>query len=241
MRSKNIIAVVIYCFTTFQTTIALASEPKIIRAAVAAEFKNGLHTQYLKYIADQLGMEISITTVPFARRIREVKKGNLDIIVGLHYSDERASELIYIFPAYEKLSFRLFSLNDNANAIKNYDDLTGQVIGVVRGAKYYSPFEQDKSLNKYPLQNLNGGINMLLRKRIDLFVHYEESTIATLKSRKLENKITKTSYQPTHNIDHYIAISSKSPLAKKAQQLEAIIEKAVKQQDFLNIRINYQK
>lgn len=186
-------------------------------------------------------MDISIITVPFALRIREVIKGNLDIIVGLHYSDERAKELIYIYPAYEKLSFRLFSLNDSANDIKSYDDLTGKVIGVVRRAKYYSPFEQDSSLNKYPLQNLNAGINMLIHNRIDLFVHYEESTFAMLKTLQLENKISKTNYQPIHNINHYIAISKKSPLAAKKQQLKNIVEQAVMQQDFLNIRINYQK
>ena len=241
MFSKEIVAGVIYCLIPFQIISALASERPIIRAAVAAEFKNGLHTRYLQYIADQLGMDISIITVPFARRMLEVTKGNLDIIVGLHYSDERANKLIYIYPAYEKLSFRFFSLNDNANKIKNYDDLTGKVIGVIRGAKYYSPFEQDSSLNKYPLQNIHAAIQMLLHNRIDLFIHYEESTVALLKSFRLKNKITKTNYQPIHNINHYIAISSKSPLVAKKQQLQAIIEKAVEQQDFLNIRVNYQK
>ena len=102
---------------------------------MAAEFKDGLHTRYLEYLAEQLGMELSIITVPFARRIREVSKGNLDIIVGLHYSDERASNLIYIYPAYEKLSFRLFSLDGNASKIKSYDDLSGKVIGRYQGGK----------------------------------------------------------------------------------------------------------
>ena len=82
---------------------------------------------------------------------------------------------------------------------------------------------------------------MLLHKRIDLFVHYEESTLALLTALGLENKITKTSYQPTHNINHYIAISKESSLVSKKKQLKNIIEKAIKQQDFLNIRINYQK
>lgn len=211
----------------------------IIKAAVAEEFKDGLQSQYLKYIAKQLAMEINITTMPLARRIQEVKKGNADIIVGLDYSPERAAELVYIYPAYEKLSFRFFSLNKNANKIQSYSDLAGKVIGVIRSAKHHSAFEQDKSLKKYELTSLDNCINMLLRGRIDIFIHYEESTLVMLKALGVTGQITKTNYQPEHSNKHYIAISKKSSLADKQKQLKAIIERAIKQQDFMQMRLNY--
>lgn len=215
-----------------------ANEP-VIRAAVAEEFKGGLQSQYLKYIANQLGMEMRITTMPFARRIREVQKGNADIIVGLDYTQKRATELIFIYPAYEKLSFRFFALNSRTSDIKSYADLTGKIIGVIREAKYYAGFEQDKSLKKYDLNSLDSGINMLLHGRIDLLIHYEESTLARLTALHVGDKISKTNYQPKHSNEHYIAISKKSPLVHKQQQLKTIIERAIKQQDFIQMRLKH--
>ncbi len=82
--------------------------------------------------------------MPLARRIVEVKKGNLDLIVGLQHSVERANDLLFIYPAYEKLSFRFFALAQNADNIKSYADLSSKLIGVVRGAKYNEVFDHDK-------------------------------------------------------------------------------------------------
>ena len=59
------------------------AEEKIIKAAVAEGFIDGLHSKYLKYIADKLSLPISTTTIPFARRLKEIELGRLDIIVGL--------------------------------------------------------------------------------------------------------------------------------------------------------------
>jgi len=219
--------------------VVLASEPYVIKAAVAKEFKDGLHSRYLNYIAKQLGMKISITTMPLARRIVEVQKGNLDLIVGLQQTKERAEGLIFILPAYEQLSFRFFSLNENATAIRSDNDLHGKTVGVIRGAKYFPSFEQDTELKKYPLKNLKTNIDMLLLGRIDLFVHYEESTMPMLKLMGVGHLIKKSNYQPKHSYEHYLAISKNSPLAAKKQQLKAIVERGISQQDFIKLRLEH--
>ena len=238
---KHLVTVVIYG-TCFLHQITLANDPIVIKAAVAQEFKDGLHSRYLRYIARQLDMEINIVTMPLARRIVEVQKGNLDLIVGLQYSQIRANELIFIFPAYELLSFRFFALNDNAIKINNYDDLEGKTIGVIRGAKYYPAFEQDRVLQKYPLKDLQANVDMLLHGRIDVFVHYEESTIPMLKMMAVDHLIKKINYQPTHSHEHYLAISKNSSLASKKSQLVAIVERGLQQQDFMQLRLeHYQK
>jgi len=235
------VLVVIYTSILLHNNVQ-ANEPYVIQAAVAKEFKDGLHSSYLKFIARQLGVEINITVMPFARRIIEVKKGNLDLIIGLHHTKERASDLIFILPAYEKLSFRYFSVKQNTESINSYSDLHGKIIGVIRGATYFSSFEQDEELQKYSFSNLKTSIDMLLNGRIDLFVHYEESTIPMLKLMKVDHLITKTKHQPNHSDDHYLAISKYSPLAAKTEQLKEIIERGIRQQDFIQLRLeHYQK
>jgi len=235
----RVTVLLVLCSTTFLHHAASASEPIVIRAAVAIEFKDGLHSRYLKYIAKQLGMEINITTMPFARRMKELKKGNLDIIVGIQYSKLRAEELIYIFPAYEKLSFRYFSLTQHTENIKSYHDLVGKTIGVIRGSKYSPIFEQDSEFQKYSFNNLKTNIDMLLHGRIDLFIHYEESTILMLKSMRVDHLINMTNHQPKHGYEHYLAISKNSPLAAKTEQFKAIVERGIGQQDFIQLRLDH--
>jgi len=218
---------------------AYGQQSYTLRAAVAKEFENGLHSHYLRYIAEQLEMDIIISTMPLARRIIEVKKGNLDLIVGLQYSAERAQQLTYIYPAYETLSFRFFALNENAIHIKDYQDLSGKMIGVIRGAEHHRSFDQDSQLKKFDLKSLSSGIKMLFHQRIDLFIHYEESTLPMIKALGVENEISKTQYQPKYNHKHYNAISKHSPLISQKQKLQAIIEKGLNQQDFLQIRLNH--
>ncbi len=68
----RVIELVVICTSILFHNVVLAEEPYVIKAAVAKEFKDGLHSRYLKYFAKQLGMEINITTMPLARRIVEV-------------------------------------------------------------------------------------------------------------------------------------------------------------------------
>jgi ABC-type amino acid transport substrate-binding protein len=233
------IARLILCTTTFLSYTAIANEPYVIKAALSQEFKEGLHQKYLTYVAKQLGMEIQITTMPFARRMMELKKGNLDIIVGLQFSNLRAEDLIFIFPAYEKLSFRYFTLTQNTEKIKSNNDLLGKTIGVIRGSKYFPIFEQNTELQKYSFNNLKTNIDMLMLGRIDIFVHYEESTALMLKTMKVDHLIAKTNHQPKYSLEHYLAISKNSPLVAKIEQLEKIVERAISQQDFIKLRLEH--
>jgi len=233
------VARLILCSTIVLSYTAIANESYVIKAALSQEFKQGLHRQYLTYLAEKVGMEIQITTMPFARRMKELKKGNLDLIVGLQYSKSRAEDLIFIFPGYEKLSFRYFTLTQNTESIQSNNDLVGKTIGVIRGAKHFPSFEDNTELQKYSFNNLRTNIDMLMLGRIDIFVHYEESTTLMLKTMKVDHLIGKTNHQPKHTHEHYLAISKNSPLADKTELLEDIIERAISQQDFIKLRLEH--
>lgn len=48
-------------------------------------------------------MSLEITPIPLARRIQELRKGNLDLMVGIRRDSEEEDEFIYVLPSYEKL------------------------------------------------------------------------------------------------------------------------------------------
>lgn len=48
----------------------------VLRAAVSTNFPDGLHTQYLVYLADKLHVDCEIGTMPYARRLLSVDNGD---------------------------------------------------------------------------------------------------------------------------------------------------------------------
>ncbi|NQZ81266.1 MAG: transporter substrate-binding domain-containing protein [Colwellia sp.] len=226
--------IILVCF--YGASSYAAEELKTLRTAVAEGYIDGLHSKYLRYIAQQLSLPITIDVMPFARRVKEIKNGELDIIVGIQRTKTREDEFIYIKPYYESLSYRFFSLTKNRNTIKKYEDLQGKLVGVNRHAKYFSPFDTDESFEKIAVSSLKQNIDLLLYGRTDVFIHYEESTLPKLADLKLTNQISKTVYQPHHLIEHYIAISNKSPLMDLRKQLQQVVKKGIENGDFINIR-----
>jgi len=174
--------------------------------------------------------------MPFARRIQEIKKGNLDIIVGIQKTQEREDEFIYIEPHYESLSYRFFSLAENRSLTRSYSDLYNKVIGVNKHSKYFPAFDNDKRLQKIEVVSLRQNINLLLRGRIDLLIHYQESTLPTLASMGILTKISQTTFQPKHENLHYVAISNKSGLVEKKEKLRCILKQGIENKVFANIR-----
>ena len=81
---------------------------ELIRSSVSKEFMNGLQVKYLKNIAKHMNMEIEILPMPFARRIKELRQGNLDLLVGLQREDDEQDEVVYIAPSYETLRHTFF-------------------------------------------------------------------------------------------------------------------------------------
>jgi len=214
----------------------------VIRSAVAKEFKNGLHSKYLAYFADKLSARLELSTMSFARRLHELKAGNIDLMVGLQRTESRVDEFIYVFPAYETLKNRFYSLKENSNYFIKYDDFYNKTIGIHRRSKYFTEFDLDKNIEKHPVSTLRQNIKLLLHNRIDAFIHYEESTFPLLKKLGLEAQIVKTNYQPEHENRHYLVISRFSPLMKMRPQLESIIKKAIENGDLLEIRLaHYQQ
>lgn len=218
MRKLACLCLLFYLINSDPVNAYKGSENKLlIRSAVANGFQNGLHSKYLRYFADKISAEIEISEITFARRVQQLKSGQLDLMVGVQRTESREDEFVYISPHYETLKFRFYVLKERQNDFNKYIDLYDQMIGINRHAKYYEKFNKDENIGKYPLSTLKQNIELLLRKRIDSFIHYEESALPFLVELGLETKIVQMNYQPKHENRHYLVISSHSPLMKIKQ------------------------
>lgn len=213
----------------------------VIRSSVSPDFINGLHSKYLRNIAKHMGMEIEITPMPFARRIRALRTGEIDLMVGLQRDKDEQDEIIYLFPSYESLRQSFFLLQENLHKLKSFDDLQNLNIGVTVHARYFERFNQQADLAMVETNSLTQKIDLLRKGRIDTFVHVEESTQPRLKKMGLSNAIVLAGYQPMERFEYFVTMSQYSPLFDKKPLFEKAIKKALANNDFSRIREEHYK
>ena len=207
-----------------------------ITASVSPEFPNGVHAQYLKYLFQELGTNISIKPMPLARRIKELEKGSIDIIVLGHRSNPN---LIFIEPPYNTLDIHLFVRKQDKNKIKNYQELNETVIGHSIDSKIFPEFDQHDSSTKVAVNSLRQKILLLEQGRIDGFFHVYLSTKRRLKEMNLHEQIVKSRWQPIYRRDYYFVISEKSKLFQHQNKLKEIIKQGKTLGQFKAIRTAY--
>lgn len=212
----------------------------VIKSSVSPEFVNGLHRQYLTYIANKLGAKLDIQPMPFARRLKQLKVGKLDILVAvIKRNEEAASTLVYLEPSYEQLASSFFILKQHQGLLNNANELQNLIIATTFNAKYFTHLELFERVNKIEVASLEQKIRLLQKKRVDAFLHYLPSALSTLQRMGLTDEIVQSKYQPSTFEDHYFVITEDSPLFGQKKQLEQIIATGIAQGDFAQIRQNY--
>lgn len=159
-----------------------------------------------------------------------------DVMVGMQREDSTEDDIIYLYPAYEKLRHTFFVLASKQEKLLTFDDLMQLNIGVTIHAKYYQHFQQQPGLSLIAVSTLKQKIELLRKGRIDTFIHYQESTEPLLKRMHLDSKIVIAPYQPTEYNEYYITISKKSRLLPYREKLEKVVKAAAENGDFSKIR-----
>lgn len=208
----------------------------VLRSSVSAELVDGLHVKYLEYIASHMNMEIEIIPMPFARRLRELRLGHLDLLIGLQRVNDKQDEVVYIQPSYETLRHSFFVKKENTHQLQGFADLKELTIGVSRHAKYLERFNQEPGLMMVPVASLRQKIELLMKGKINTFIHFQESVLPLISQMGLQNDIVLADYQPIEVNQYYLTISQNSPLFAKKYLFEAIVKEAVANQEFMAIR-----
>lgn len=236
MRFISIFTVLLVCISM------QVSAKEILRSSVSPEFVDGLHTKYLDYIAKQMDMELEINPMPFARRLMALKNGDIDVMVGVTRDSDKQDEIIYLRPSYEQLRHTYFVRKKDQKKLATIDDLGNMKIGVTIYAKYFDNFGRKQDFALVGVSTLSQKIQLLMKGRIDTFIHYQESTLPLLEKMGLSGEVVKAKYQPTHYNDYYVTISANSRLLYLKDKFEEVIRQGVESGAFNQIReLHYQQ
>ncbi len=208
----------------------------VLRSAVSTNFPDGLHTQYLTYFADKLHVPSEIGTMPYARRLRSIDNGTLDIMVGVSSVAPIGSNTERLNPAYESLSLAIFVLAGNESTIQSIDSFDHLTIGVTRNASRQSLLKHIPEEHIVPAVSLEQKIDLLLKGRIDAFLHVRKSTFSRLITENLYSRIRPADFQPSKELEQHVAINKDSWLYLRKAELEKILRDGLANGDFAHIR-----
>lgn len=211
---------------------SLANE---LRSSVSPEFINGLQTTYLKYIAKRLEVKLAILPMPLARRLKAIRAGDIDIMVGAKRTYQPNGDFVYLQPSYESLGSSYYIAKHNIDRLNVKSDLSKLIVGMTIDDRYHQKLAKEDGIEFVLVSSLRQKINMLKLGRIDTFIHFTSSADLKIKQLHLEEELIHARFQPSKR-EYFVLLSTVSRFMERKIEIESIIANGVESGDFAEMR-----
>ncbi len=187
-----------------------------------------LSNQVMQLFVEQAQSYHIDSYLPFARRLRNLQLGTVDISAGLIKTAARERDIYFLQPPYIAFAQYYFVLRkQELLPLEQYHDLYAFVIGVKNGAKHFRRFDEDPHLQRINLNDNSECLSMLARKRLDVCLVREVGHHLAQHSPRWQGQFKIAPYQTAYDSDVYIGISRHSALYAQRQQLEHLLSELV--------------
>ncbi|MBN2651471.1 MAG: transporter substrate-binding domain-containing protein [Spirochaetales bacterium] len=132
----------------------------------------GLAMEIIRAAYKTQGYEVVMNIVPWARAEIGVRNGTYDLLPPTWYTEER-SKVFDFSDAYAYNQVKFIKRKGDLFVYTDISDLTGKVIGVVRGYGYDDAFSTATNFKKYESADFITNIKMLVANRLDLTIEDE--------------------------------------------------------------------
>ncbi|AQS35683.1 periplasmic component of amino acid ABC-type transporter/signal transduction system [Shewanella psychrophila] len=123
----------------------------------------------LNLLAKLIKHDLVIKTSPnFARCLRMLKVGQVDVVAGLILKPKRQAYASFL--PYREDSHYVFISRDPDINIEYYEQLANHTIAVSRHTHYFDRFDQDPELRKIVVNDIKTAIAMLAKERFELLI-----------------------------------------------------------------------
>lgn len=186
--------------------------------------QHGIDIGLLTEIAKRLGLELHLHPCPWRRCLKTLEDGYIDVLTSFAYTDERAEFAYYIKPSYSEVTPVFYYNRNNPVKIADYIDLRHLTVGAVVDSRYFEPFDSDTSLDKFEAGSEIILLRMLSAKRLDAIVGSDSNADFEIRKNHMEDVIAKAPYRSGHRNEIHMAISRKSPLMTRTEQIAEIMQ-----------------
>ena len=183
----------------------------------------GIDVDVAREIARRLNLELVIRKCPFKRCLTEMELGALDLQSGIARNDERARYMSYAELPYHRVSVVFHVRRGEGARLRGYEDLKSLRVGAVVKSHYFEPFNSDKGLVKIEVPEEKQLPAMLAAGRIDAYVGTNPNAAYDILTRGYKDSLELAPYSPGIEVPVYFAISRKSPLIARMDDLNRAI------------------
>ncbi len=171
---------------------------------------HGFFVELIQEAMSRAGIKTKVRDVEWSQALEQIKLGEIDILPGLWYTEERAKTIAYSSVIGES-RLALISRSDRDEKIETIEDLDGLQVGVVQGYAYPKIFLEAENFHR----NVSINIEDVLRKLSsgEIQATLEDELVAQYTSSKLFSDST-LFYYSTEAIDtkhNFFGVSPKTP------------------------------
>jgi polar amino acid transport system substrate-binding protein len=189
----------------------------------------GLSFDLMRLIFGHIGRCVQVRLFPMARVLEMARTGAGDGITMITITPERAAFLAFVSPPLVTRRGYIYYRSGRAAPIlmKDWSDLTGLRVGIVRGRNYTESFQQARAQNLFSVTEVvtfSQLFAMLIHGRIDAVPAMDLEVSEYLVMPQYHEMIA-ASTQPYVEYNYHLAISRQSPVMALIPELgQAIVE-----------------
>lgn len=141
----------------------------------------GAYIEIITEISARLGLSPKFVMYPWKRALWTVKKGDVDGIVSVYFTEERDAFLYYATESLGYLNISIFSGKENDLEIRTFADLKNTSLFQIRGTSYGPEFDSQSKVFKeiWYCNNIEKQIELLNKKPLNVAIANEAAFITT--------------------------------------------------------------
>lgn len=185
----------------------------------------GIDVDIAREVAKRLNFQLDLRACPFKRCLKSAENGQLDLVSGVAFNEERAQYLDYFKESsYGDVSVAFYVQLGQAAKIASYEDLRRYWVGLVRGSHYFEPFNSDTVLRKYEAPTEVALLPILAAGRVDAIIGTNPNLDYQILQAGYKGKFEPAQYDPQQKVPIYFALSKKSPHLKNRERIQAVLD-----------------
>ena len=180
----------------------------------------------LQQLQRRSGIRFEVKRVPWGRALKQMQTGQVDLMIGLAMTAERAAFIDYLQPAYYQCRPAFYGKAAAVSTLRTYADLQGKKVGYVLNSAYFAPFDADNRLDKHGVPTEDQLLRMVQRGHLPLMIGTDCQVDYAL-SQDNEAGLLKAAYQPPQPVVLYLGMSKHSPHQALQQPLALALQELV--------------
>ena len=186
----------------------------------------GIDIEILHRLEQESGIRLQVKRMPWGRALKQMQTGQVDLMIGLAHTPERAQFIDYLQPAYYQCWPAFYGKREQVARLDQYSHLLGVKVGFVLNSAYFEPFDSDIRLDKHGVATEDQLLRMVQRGHLPLMIGTDCQVDYAL-SQGNASRIGKADYRPATPVTLYLGMSKHSPHQSLRQPLLVALQNLV--------------